>query len=299
MVAFVPRELQPSPGLWLAGRLGTASLRSRSKEECSAITSSWLTSANPAPRAGRKPPRRDGPSGGSGLGTCLDEEVHLNSRRIPNVMPARSPPAGSPALKRVPVGHAAWLPLAGGAVLAAGAIAVYCQTFSVPLIFDDRTAIAGNLTIRHWSTALWPPPGTTASGRPMLNLSLAINHAISGTAVWSYHALNLVIHILAGLTLFGIVRRTLVRRTGAAASSHCLLFCASLDPAPAADRIGDLHRPARGVAHGAVLPAHRVLLHPRHCAERADAGGPPAGAPHGFGTLSVLLPACSAWRPKR
>jgi len=27
--------------------------------------------------------------------------------------------------------------------------------------------------------------------------------------VWSYHALNLMIHVLAGLTLFGIVRRTL------------------------------------------------------------------------------------------
>ena len=49
------------------------------------------------------------------------------------------------------------------------------------------------------------------SGRPLLNLSLAINYAISGTAVWSYHALNLAIHVLAGLTLFAIVRRTLRR----------------------------------------------------------------------------------------
>jgi Flp pilus assembly protein TadD len=45
-------------------------------------------------------------------------------------------------------------------------------------------------------------------GRPVLNLSLAVNYAISGTAVWSYHALNLLIHILSGLALFGIVRRT-------------------------------------------------------------------------------------------
>ena len=86
---------------------------------------------------------------------------------------------------------------------------VYCRTFSVPLLFDDQAAIIDNATIRHWSTAFWPPPETTASGRPVLNLSLALNYAISGKAVWSYHALNLVIHILAGLTLFGIVRRTL------------------------------------------------------------------------------------------
>jgi tetratricopeptide (TPR) repeat protein len=31
--------------------------------------------------------------------------------------------------------------------------------------------------------------------------------------VWGYHALNLAIHILAGLTLFGLVRRTLLRST--------------------------------------------------------------------------------------
>ncbi len=75
---------------------------------------------------------------------------------------------------------------------------------------------------------MWPPLGTTASGRPVLNLSFAVNYAISGTAVWSYHALNLAIHILAGLTLFGIVRRTLVRRASPAApviaSSAALLW---------------------------------------------------------------------------
>ena len=54
-----------------------------------------------------------------------------------------------------------------------------------------------------------PAGGLPVSGRPVLNLSFAINYAISGTAVWSYHALNLLIHVLAGLALFGIVRRTL------------------------------------------------------------------------------------------
>jgi tetratricopeptide (TPR) repeat protein len=51
--------------------------------------------------------------------------------------------------------------------------------------------------------------GLPVDGRPIVNLSLAINYAISGTRAWSYHALNVVIHILAGLALFGIVRRTL------------------------------------------------------------------------------------------
>jgi protein O-mannosyl-transferase len=78
---------------------------------------------------------------------------------------------------------------------------------------DDRGSAIDNRSILHLSTALWPDHGLgqTVEGRPILNLSLALNYAISGTQVWSYHALNLLIHILAGLTLFGIVRRTLER----------------------------------------------------------------------------------------
>jgi len=109
----------------------------------------------------------------------------------------------------VPDRPAKWPMLAGGAVLAAAAAVAYGWTFSVPFIFDDDASIAGNPTIRHLGTAFWPPANRTVTGRPFLNLSLAVNYAVSGTAVWSYHALNLAIHILAGLTLFGIVRRTL------------------------------------------------------------------------------------------
>jgi tetratricopeptide (TPR) repeat protein len=108
--------------------------------------------------------------------------------------------------------------LLSATLLAAGTLAVYSRTFSVPLLFDDRAAIIDNPTIRHWSTAFGPSLNTTASGRPILNFSLAINYALSGTAVWSYHALNLAIHLLAGLTLFGIVRRTLASRSSATAA---------------------------------------------------------------------------------
>ena len=119
-----------------------------------------------------------------------------------------------------------WSGFAGGAILAAGAIAAYCRTFSVPLLFDDVDAIAENPSIRAWSTALWAPVATTAGGRPILNLSLAANYAISGTEVWSYHAVNLAIHVLAGLTLFGILRRVFAPREGPAAD--IMAFSAAL-----------------------------------------------------------------------
>jgi len=89
----------------------------------------------------------------------------------------------------------------------------YYNSFAGPFVRDDVPAIAKNLAIRHLDKIgqiLNPAPNSLVGGRPLLNLSYAFNYAISGTSVWSYHALNLAIHLLAGLLLFGVVRRTLL-----------------------------------------------------------------------------------------
>jgi protein O-mannosyl-transferase len=113
----------------------------------------------------------------------------------------------------VPASRRAHLLAGLGLVLAA--LAVYANSLQVPLVFDDLLAIKDNATIRQLGSALSPPAGALpVSGRPVVNLSFALNYAVSGLRVWSYHAANLLIHILAGLTLFGIVRRTL-KPTGA------------------------------------------------------------------------------------
>jgi protein O-mannosyl-transferase len=98
-------------------------------------------------------------------------------------------------------------------VISAGLLA-YHNSFTGAFVFDDILAIRENTSIRR----LWPiwlplsPPhrgGLTVEGRPLINLSLAVNYALGGYNMWGYHALNVTVHILAGLTLFGIVRRTL------------------------------------------------------------------------------------------
>jgi len=104
-----------------------------------------------------------------------------------------------------------WLFAAAVAALAVLALAAYSNSFSVPFFFDDLPAVLDNPTIRDLSTAFSPPSHGGTFGRPVANFSLGINYAISGTSVWSYHLANLAIHILAGLTLFGIVRRTLLQ----------------------------------------------------------------------------------------
>ena len=100
--------------------------------------------------------------------------------------------------------------LLAASLVAAGVLA-YSNSFRGPFVLDDFPAITHNPSIRslwppHWLSA---PPRSGTSGRPVLNFTLALNHAVGGFDVTGYHALNLLIHLAAGLALFGVVRRTL------------------------------------------------------------------------------------------
>lgn len=92
--------------------------------------------------------------------------------------------------------------------------AAYANTFGVPFLLDDRSAITSNPSIchlSHWACVLWPSETATTAGRPLLNLSFALNYAVGRFQLTGYHLLNIALHLAAGLTLFEIVRRTLMR----------------------------------------------------------------------------------------
>lgn len=106
----------------------------------------------------------------------------------------------------------------GGAVLrwaagiAAATVAAYHNSFSVPLFFDDTASIVQNESIRAlWPPQTWwsPPAVAGTAGRPLLNLTFALNYAASGLEVWGYHAVNFAVHVASAWVLFGLVRRTL------------------------------------------------------------------------------------------
>ncbi|HVW21472.1 MAG TPA: tetratricopeptide repeat protein [Opitutaceae bacterium] len=112
----------------------------------------------------------------------------------------------------MPERNAASLPFWMGAVLAAAVLAAYAGTLGEPLLFESASVLADNPTLRQLGAALRPPhDGSPVEGRPVLNLSLALNYAAGGAAPDGYHLANLAIHALAALVLFGIVRRTLAR----------------------------------------------------------------------------------------
>ena len=122
---------------------------------------------------------------------------------------------GTPLILETPENRnfgSSWL---AALVLAAALVAAYGNTMRYPFVFDDVLDIAQNPAIRH----LWPPSDLfiTHSGedaglhsRPVVRLSFAVNYAQGGTAsTLIFHLTNLGVHILAALTFFGIVRRTL------------------------------------------------------------------------------------------
>jgi len=99
-------------------------------------------------------------------------------------------------------------------LLVAGVLA-YANSFRGVYLYDDLSSVADNVhTARLWpitealSVPLWNT-GSTFDGRPVLSLTFALNRALLGHAPWSYHVGNLLVHILNGVLLFAIVRRTI------------------------------------------------------------------------------------------
>jgi Tfp pilus assembly protein PilF len=144
------------------------------------------------------------------------------------------------------------------AIILAGAAGwAYSTSFRGVFVLDDQFGIVDNPNVR----TLWPltramsaPPELPVSGRPVASLTLALNYALAPADVrdvmtpggpgappeiaerflrnvWGYHFLNLTLHVLTALALFGVVRRTLLSdrlRPRFADSSTALAFTVSL-----------------------------------------------------------------------
>ena len=124
--------------------------------------------------------------------------------------------------------------LVEAAVLVAVVAIVYARALSGPFVFDDRSAIVGNASLE----SLWPlgpvlaqPPDLTTSGRPVVALSFALDHALGGLDPRVFHGTSLAIHALCALLLGAVVRRTLTGpRLGARFAAHAdgIAFAAAL-----------------------------------------------------------------------
>ncbi|MGD0088403.1 MAG: tetratricopeptide repeat protein [Planctomycetota bacterium] len=122
--------------------------------------------------------------------------------------------------------------LAAACLFAAGGLA-YFSSFPGVFLYDDTVAIVENDSLHRF----WPPSDWFSNpdniARPAVTVTLAANYCIGGVNTWGYHAFNLGVHLLAALTLFGIVRRTLVskrlcERFGKGPEASGLALCVAL-----------------------------------------------------------------------
>ncbi len=108
--------------------------------------------------------------------------------------------------------HARWHPGAIGpawyaAVAALLGAAVYLNALHNPFVFDDRTEILENGSIRE----LWPivPVLRAALTRPLVNLSYALDFHVTDLDPFGYHLTNVGLHVLNVVLLFALTRRFL------------------------------------------------------------------------------------------
>lgn len=109
--------------------------------------------------------------------------------------------------RRLPV-LAWWYPV----VLAALVVLAYANGLSGPFVFDDKLTVVENRQIRDLTairSLLLPERELPVAGRPVANISFAVNYALHGLEIRGYRVVNVTLHLLCGLLMLGVVRRTL------------------------------------------------------------------------------------------
>jgi len=87
-------------------------------------------------------------------------------------------------------------------IVTAGLLA-YSNTFRFPFIFDDAPNIINNPAVTDFNAARFREALHFRRGFGLITFQL--NYLLSGTAVFSYHLVNLLIHITTALLLYGLV----------------------------------------------------------------------------------------------
>jgi tetratricopeptide (TPR) repeat protein len=119
---------------------------------------------------------------------------------------AREPHAAAPTSRATPASppwrHIALLLIAGAAI--------YSNGLAGPFVFDDSVSVVTNTSIREWSSGvLFAGREVPTAGRPLVNLSMALNYALGGLDVRGYHLWNVAMHLSCTLLLFACARLTL------------------------------------------------------------------------------------------
>lgn len=99
--------------------------------------------------------------------------------------------------------------IALGVVLATATATAYLPAYRGGFIWDDDDYVAANplLTDADGWRRIWLEPGATPQYYPLVFSMFRIEHRLWGTNPLGYHAVNVGLHVLAAMTLWGVVSR--------------------------------------------------------------------------------------------
>jgi tetratricopeptide (TPR) repeat protein len=102
------------------------------------------------------------------------------------------------------------------------AAAVYAATLQFAFAYDDQTQILGNAFLRYWRfvpgyfRGKWLEGAASANYyRPLNFVWLRINYALFGTHAMGWHAMAILLHLLATFLIYSVARRVTQRRLAA------------------------------------------------------------------------------------
>src|SRR5262245_35709522 len=124
----------------------------------------------------------------------------------------------APSTPSVPA-PAAWRRVA--IIVLAGALA-YANCLSNPFLVADEATIVENASIRDLGSraVFFPEREVPTAGRPVVNVSFAMNYAVGGLSVRGYHLISVAIHLLCAIVLLALVRKTIEFAALAEAGHH-------------------------------------------------------------------------------
>ncbi len=128
-------------------------------------------------------------------------------------------------MRQNPTQDWSWL----GWVLVTAGILTYYSSVSSPFVFSDVQEVKDLEGLSGDASQYWRQ--IKVSNRPVLMLSFVLNFVIGGNDPRGYHLFNLAIHLLAAITLFGVIRQTIPRiplSQDTQRSATTFAFCVSL-----------------------------------------------------------------------
>lgn len=139
---------------------------------------------------------------------CLKLKDSMNKRNAESLSHRENPTsAGLPWLRFSPL------------LIVLAAFAVYANTFAVPFAFDDDMYILENPAVKEFRYFFDPEFSESAISqgwltqnfrtRKVVVFSFALNHWLHALWLPGYHLVNLLVHLLNGLLVYGLVRATL------------------------------------------------------------------------------------------